>query len=67
MLRIKELRKQKGWTQMQFANSLNVSQPTIVNWESIEIYPPSGILPQIAELLGCSIDDLYDKPQSDSA
>lgn len=64
---IKSLRENVGFTQVKLAEMLNISRTTVTMWETTDAYPRSELLPQIAELLGCSIDDLYDKPQTDSA
>lgn len=59
MKRIKELRQAKGLRQVDMAAHFGVAQTTVVKWESEGLYPPSRLLPAIAKLLGCSLDDLY--------
>lgn len=52
------LRKEKGLTQKQLAELLNVSDKTISHWECDETSPDISILPDLAELLGVSVDEL---------
>ena len=60
---IKRRREARGMKQVELADALGVSQPTIVTWESAEGYPPSRFLPALAAVLCCTIDELYaDEP-----
>lgn len=52
-------RKAAGYTQVQLADRLGVSQPTIAVWETGKAYPRTDMLPAIAETLGCTIDALF--------
>ncbi len=63
MKSIKSRREQIGLTQAQFAENLHVSRATVAMWETEKSYPRADLLPRIAQLLGCTIDDLYaDEP-----
>lgn len=55
---ISELRKAKGWTQVELAERLNVSDKTISKWESEAGYPEFSMLPQIAVIFDVSLDYL---------
>lgn len=55
-------RKAAGYTQVEFAARLGVSQAAVAGWESGESYPSADKLPTIAEVLGCSIDELFADP-----
>lgn len=57
--RIRELRQQKGITQAQFAAMMKVQRNTVSQWETGCRNPASSILPQLADTLGCTIDELY--------
>ena len=60
---LKSRREAKGLTQAQFADSIGVARATVAMWETEKTYPRADLLPQIAQLLGCTIDDLYaDEP-----
>ena len=67
---IRDLRTERGLTQAQLARALGLkSQSTVAMWENGHRNVPSTILPQLADLLGCSIDELYGRapPGQDSA
>lgn len=55
---IAELRRNKGMTQMELANQLNVSDKAISKWENGQGYPDITLFPLIATLFGVSIDYL---------
>lgn len=55
---IKEKREQKGLTQQQIAQALHIDQSTVCLWESGKTKPRAKLLPSLARLLGCTIDDL---------
>lgn len=57
--RIKELRIKKGLTQLELANSLFVDDRTISKWEQERGNPSVNIIPSLAEILGVSIDYLF--------
>lgn len=57
--KIKEYRKQKDLTQEEFGKLLGVSPQAISKWERVECYPDITFLPQIAELLKCSVNDFF--------
>ena len=53
-----ELRKQKGFSQEELANRLNVSRQTISKWEVGESTPDMENLVAISELFKISLDEL---------
>ena len=55
---ISELRKAKGVTQEQLANSLGVSFQAVSKWENGISVPDTLLLPQIAEYFNVSVDYL---------
>ena len=60
MFRIRELRQERGMTQSQLAKGMGLrSASAVTMWETGDRNPPSSILPQLAEILGCTIDELY--------
>lgn len=61
MNNIKQKREAKGLTQNEFALKLSVDRSTVAKWETGEAFPRADKLPQLAEILGCRIDDLFDK------
>ncbi len=55
---ISKLRKEKGWTQSELAQKLQVSDKAISKWESNRGDPSIEFFPRLAELFGVSIDYL---------
>jgi len=53
-----ELRKQKGFSQEELANRLNVSRQTVSKWEVGESAPDMEKLVAISELFEISLDEL---------
>ena len=53
-----ELRKQKGFSQEELANRLNVSRQTISKWEVGESTPDMEKLVAISDLFEVSLDEL---------
>ena len=56
---IKKLRKQKGLTQYELGEMLNVSDKTVSKWESGQGYPEITQFPNLAKVFGVSIDYLF--------
>lgn len=52
-------RKAAGYTQEALAEMLGVTRSALAAWETGRGLPSAAILPQIADVLLCSIDDLY--------
>lgn len=57
--RLAALRKAAGFTQVELAAALEISQRMVAYYESPPATPPAHLLPQIATALGVSIDALY--------
>lgn len=55
---INSKRKEKGLTQIQLAELLNVSNRTVSKWENGDGFPDITLLPDIADTLGITIDEL---------
>lgn len=53
---IAELRKEKGWTQVELAEKLQVSDKAVSKWEKDDAFPSVEFFPTLAELFGVSID-----------
>ena len=58
--RIKQLRLRHGMTQEQLAESLGIGAQSVSKGENAIAMPDITLLPQIAEVFGVSIDDLFD-------
>lgn len=57
--RLAAARKAAGFTQVELAAELGISQRMVAYYESPNATPPAHLLPAIAQALGVSIDDLY--------
>ena len=64
---LKYYRQRAGLTQAELASALNVSRSTVTTWETGTAWPSAALLPQIADFLLCSIDDLYVEPSEQEA
>lgn len=60
---LQKLRKEKGWTQQQLAELLNVTNKTVSKWERNETYPETATLIEISKLFQISVDDLLNGKQ----
>ena len=56
---IKKLREERGITQAQLAERLGVSFQAVSKWECGTTVPDVGILPDVAELFGVTVDFLF--------
>ena len=58
--KIRELRKQRGITQEQLAESIGISFQAISKWENNIAYPDITLAPVLASYFGVSMDELFD-------
>lgn len=66
-LRIKQLRKDKGWTQKELANRVGCSSPQLNKYEAGQNTPPLYRLLQFALALTTTVDYLITGQVSDAA
>ena len=59
------MRRRAGITVAQLAERLSVTRATIYFWEQGRYLPNAGLLPELAEILGCTIDDLFTEPNEE--
>lgn len=55
----KQCRLRAGLTQETVAESLEVDRTTVSKWDVMIAKPRADLLPKIASLYGCTIDDLF--------
>jgi len=55
---IANCRKEKGLTQMQLAEKLNITDRAVSKWETGRAMPDSSIMLQLCQILGISVNDL---------
>lgn len=56
--RISTLRRQKEMTQESLAKELNVSAQAVSKWENDQTCPDISLLPELAHILGVTVDEL---------
>lgn len=61
---IAELRKEKGFTQRELSEMLQVSDKTISHWERDESSPDISILPELSSIFGITVDELLKKEKN---
>lgn len=59
MTGIKTYRLAANITQKELAERLHTTRSSVAMWETGESRPRAEKLPEIARLLGCSVDDLF--------
>ena len=57
--RLAQLRKAAGYTQVEFAAEVGITQRMVAYYEAPNAQPPARLLPQIATALGVTIDELF--------
>lgn len=57
-MKLKELRQSKKLTQIEIATELEVSRTTVSMWESGSALPRADKLIKLADILGCTVDEL---------
>ena len=55
---IRQKRQARGLSQEQLAQQLEVSRQAVAKWESGKSRPRAELLPKLAKLFGCSIEEL---------
>lgn len=63
---ITELRKEKGMTQLELAEKMRVTDKAISKWERDISCPDINSLPNLAEILGVSVDELMQFKKEES-
>lgn len=57
-MRLRELREINGFTQKELGEILMVEQNTVSQWETGERTPRAAMLIKLADILGCTLDEL---------
>lgn len=53
------LRERKGFSQQKVAEQMGITQQAVARWEAGTAYPRGKTLNKLADVLGCTIDELY--------
>lgn len=56
---IRALRQRNNWSQAELAMLLGVTPQAVSKWERAKTAPDLSLLPEIASVFGCRIDDLF--------
>jgi len=59
--KIKSWRQKNCLTQKDLGERLGVTAQTISKWEREECYPDITLLPAIADILSCTVNDFFDE------
>ena len=59
---IQQKRKETGLSQQYIAECLGVTQGAVSQWEKGQAMPSADKLPQLAQILGCTVDELFARP-----
>lgn len=63
---ILKFRKRSGMSQETLAEALGVSNQAVSKWETAKTTPAVALLPQLADIFGCHIDELLGERSSPS-
>ena len=63
--KIKAYRSENNLTQKDFGKLIGVSAQAVCKWEQSCCYPDIVILPYLAQILECTIDDFFKKHEVD--
>ena len=66
-LSFKSARERKGITQHKLATILGIDQSTVSLWESEKTRPRAKLLPELARILDCTVDELLKNEEKEAA
>ena len=58
MNRIRAYRKERKWTQEELAEQIGVERSAVAKWESGKSQPQAARLIALAEIFGCTVDEI---------
>lgn len=58
MKTIRQLREERGWTQLELANRLSVTPGTVYGWERGKYEPKARQFRRLAEVLGVPMEQI---------
>lgn len=65
-MRLREMRTRAGVTQQELANRVGVKQSAVAHWEAGTFDPRLSRIVQIAEALGCTVNDLLEETKTET-
>ena len=67
-MEIKKYRELAGITPAELARIMGVDQAAVTRWERGLVWPRAAKIPKLADLFGCTIDQLYGRePPAESS
>lgn len=60
---LKALREKRHISQIELSKILGVSQGAVSQWENGQSMPRAEMLPKIAKVLGCTVDELLEQEE----
>lgn len=60
-MKIQTLREKAGLTKTEVAARLGLDLSTVCHWETGVTVPRTDKLPLLADMFGCTIDELFDR------
>ena len=66
MTAIRKLRIEKGLSQAALAREIQTTQQLVSKWETGDEMPRSKWLPDLAKVLECKIEDLFDDAKDEN-
>ena len=60
--RIKAYRNENNLSLKEFGKLLGVSAQAVYKWEQNTCYPDITFVPCLAQILGCCVDDFFERP-----
>lgn len=65
MVDLKAIRERRNMSQSDLANVLGVSRSAVAMWETSEAFPRGKTMAQLAEVLHCTVDELFGREPPD--
>lgn len=66
-MNLQKMREAAGLTQSSVAKAMGVNVSTVTHWEANDALPRAAKLPKLADVLGCSVDELFGRGSSPPA
>lgn len=66
-MNLQKMREAAGLSQTDVAKTLRVDVSTVGHWEAGDAMPRAAKLPKLADLFGCTIDELFGRDSPPAA
>jgi len=66
-MNLRKMREAAGLTVTEVSKTMNVNLSTVMHWEAGDAMPRAAKLPKLADLFGCTIDELFDRDPPSAA